>query len=325
MEYAGFIHEEWKALDEISLSKIPSWSEGNLSPYTKQLSTLFYPFGGPDIAYALKLFPNVEKYILVGLEPIGNFDSLIASIESTNSSSTFLAVKKAFSSYLKKGYFITSEMGEQLCNGKIRGTIYMILIELAKSGFCVNLIEDLSINSKGEPVPRQKGLMDCIRITFTPNEGGKSKIMYYVRTDLSNSNRALSCLTNLVKGSPFATFIKSASYALHDNNFSNLRSFILENTAAILQDDTGIPFRYFQNGKNAPKTWEVLVFGKYTHPTLPCFSRNIQKDLSSYYATNSTIEIPFRIGYGFTQDRPNLLLAVPFKSQTTEKTPGHAN
>jgi hypothetical protein len=101
------------------------------------------------------------------------------------------------------------------------------------------------------------------------------------------------------------TFIKSASYVLHDKSASQTRDFILENAKAVLQDDTGIPFHYFDS------RWDKHVFGQYTQPTLPIFRNYQQKTLSDYYANHKPVEIGFKIGYGFNQERPNLILAIP--------------
>jgi hypothetical protein len=110
---------------------------------------------------------------------------------------------------------------------------------------------------------------------------------------------------NFVKRFSFMTFIKSASYVLHDKMASQIKDFILGNTRGVLQDDTGIPFRDFD------AKWEKSIFGAYTQPTLPVFKAYQQQNLSNYYATHNPIGIEFKIGYGFNQERPNLLLAIP--------------
>ena len=38
---------------------------------------------------------------------------------------------------------------------------------------------------------------------------------------------------------------KSTSYMLHRKEFSLIRNLVLDNSAAILQDDSGIPYRLF--------------------------------------------------------------------------------
>jgi hypothetical protein len=214
-------------------------------------------------------------------------------------------LKQAFSQNLKQGYFITSQMMVQLSDSRARGALYLILIELVKSGCVINLIEDLSIDSEGHETPRQKGMVDCVKVIFTPLGSKISQNVYYVRANLCNDNGKLPHVINFVKRFSFATFIKSASYVLHDKTASQIRDFILENTKVVLQDDTGIPFRYFD------AKWEKNIFGMYTQPTLLVFKAYKQQNLSNYYATHNPLSIGFKIGYGFNKERPNLLLAIP--------------
>jgi hypothetical protein len=93
---------------------------------------------------------------------------------------------------------------------------------------------------------------------------------------------------------------------MHDSAFSQIRDFILFNTTLLLQDDSGIPFHYFSTFK-----WKKYIFGEYTNPTIKVFQKNKQIDLADYYATHEKIGIPFKMGYGHNQERPNLLLAIP--------------
>ncbi|MDR0631867.1 MAG: hypothetical protein LBF54_01310 [Holosporaceae bacterium] len=301
IDYAKSINEEWKKLHSCSLSKISEWSNTNITPHIKDLATLFYPFGGPDIAYPLKFFPQMQNYILVGLEPIGNFEKIR---ENIGNESTLAALKRAFSSYFKKGYFITSEMITQLSNKNVRGALYLILVELAKSEFIIDSIEDLSISSEGQEIARQKGMVDCVKIVFRSVEGSAPKNLFYIRADLTNSNKKLGYLMNFMQRFSFATFIKSASYVLHDRLASRIKNYILENAYAILQDDTGIPFHNFGPG------WSKHAFGQYKQPTLSIFKGYKQKDLSDFFSSANPVDIPFKIGYGFNQERPNLVLLI---------------
>ena len=106
----------------------------------------------------------------------------------------------------------------------------------------------------------------------------------------------------------FSTFVKSASYALHDSrNFSKIRSFILNETNCILQDDTGVPFNFFR------QNWDIHIFGTYTEPTLPVFQAYKQNSLREYYLNHKAEPITFPIGYGYIKRTPNLIFVVSLK------------
>jgi hypothetical protein len=55
---------------------------------------LFYPFSGPDILHAQTFFPEADKYVMIGLEPVGSLpefkkeetDSLDAYYNKVNTS-----------------------------------------------------------------------------------------------------------------------------------------------------------------------------------------------------------------------------------------------
>ncbi|MDR0555412.1 MAG: hypothetical protein LBG20_00130 [Holosporaceae bacterium] len=301
LAYARVLGKTWKTLCEDSLEKITEWSRIHVALHIGSADTVFYPFGGPDAAYPLRFFPKMRNYILVGLEPIGNFEHIEKNIENK---STLVALQQAFFHYMKKGYFITSQMMTQLSNQNIRGALCLILIELARSGYSIHLIEDKSLDTRGNEIDREKGTIDCVKIVFQSIYGGAPQNLYYVRTDLTNSNGRLSSLMNFVRRFQFVTFIKSASYVLHDQISFRIRSFILENSDFILQDDTGIRFSHFNS------RWKKYAFGKYTKPTLPIFHGYEQNDLRKFFEQSDPGNIPFKIGYGFAKNRPNLILAV---------------
>lgn len=300
IDYVTFVTNRWNRLNSISLSKIDRWAAQYISPYIDDIDTVFYPFGGPDAAYALKFFPNATCYILVGLESIGDIRQINKSLKKE---STLIALKEALSSYLTNGYFITSEMMTNLHQEGFRGTLQLILLELARFGAIIDNVVNYSINQEGAMTKRDKQFLDCVCIGFYYQ--GKKRYLYYVRANLANENVKIYNLFNFVKRFKFITFVKSASYALHDRNFTRLSDFILHHTNAILQDDTGIPFYLFDN-----RIWRKKLFGKYTEPTLKVFKLYKQTALTRYYETHQVQDIPFKIGYGFNRNRPNLLLAI---------------
>ena len=100
-------------------------------------------------------------------------------------------------------------------------------------------------------------------------------------------------------------YLKAASYLLHESYFSRIRSFLLDQGASVLQDDSGIPLRFFRNGG-----WRLWFFGNYSG-TLDIFKRYYQGDLQAAFATPGTaVPLPFGTGYKWRIGESNLLLAV---------------
>jgi hypothetical protein len=88
----------------------------------------------------------------------------------------------------------------------------------------------------------------------------------------------------------------------HQPEFSLIRDQILANSGAILQDDSGIPYRYFQTG-----AWKVQLFGDYNRP-YGSFRWLEQSDLRNAYKSAGSKPLAFRVGYGYSRIASNLLL-----------------
>jgi hypothetical protein len=98
--------------------------------------------------------------------------------------------------------------------------------------------------------------------------------------------------------------VKSASYLMHNDTFSTVREFLLAHSATILQDDTGIPVRFFK-----PGDWELRPFGRYLGP-IPLFGGRYQRQLSDIFRSQRAKPIPFGVGYRWRPNESNLMLAV---------------
>ena len=97
-----------------------------------------------------------------------------------------------------------------------------------------------------------------VRIIFSAGNG-PWQTLYYFSTNLADGGVTRSgFLTFCGKLGVADSFIKSASYLLHSGGFNKVRDFLLEHSATILQDDSGIPLVYFD-----PKKWRVQPFGHY--------------------------------------------------------------
>ena len=300
-KYSKFIRNAWSRLYKDSLGHVPGWTKKNLSKYIEKFDTLFYPFGGPDVSYAISFFPNAKRYVLVGLEPLGNFDQIESSLKSDE---YYGSLQTAFSTYLEKGYFVTSEMQKHLSNKSVRGGLNLVILALKKLGFGIQKIESCFVNANGEIVQFDQDGIDCVKLICQKNS--QEKEIYYIRANLDNENVRLDNLIKFVKQFEFATFVKSSSYAMHNRNFSKIRSFILDQTNCILQDDTGVPFNFFR------KNWDIHIFGDYIEPTLAVFHVYKQNSLKEYYLKNKAGAIPFPIGYRYTRLVPKERIAQRF-------------
>jgi hypothetical protein len=117
-------------------------------------------------------------------------------------------------------------------------------------------------------------------------------------------------LTYLSRLKGATTLLKATSYLTHQAGFSMIRDRILANSAAILQDDSGIPYRHFQ-----PGVWKVQLYGEYNRP-YGSFRPFEQPDLRKAYESTGVKPLSLRLGYGYSKVASNLLLAKRVKAST---------
>ena len=103
------------------------------------------------------------------------------------------------------------------------------------------------------------------------------------------------------------TFLKATSYMIHDPEFSIIREHVLAESAAVLQDDSGVPYHFYVS-----PGWRVQLYGEYVRP-YGSFRWLEQPDLRNAYLTQKPRPLPFRIGYGFRAFPSNLLFATRMK------------
>jgi hypothetical protein len=132
---------------------------------------------------------------------------------------------------------------------------------------------------------------------------GEARTLYYFSTDLSNAGVANSKFLDYCGTlAPGDGLVKSASYLLHNPGFSKVREFLLAQSAAMVQDDTGVPLTYYD-----PQKWDLHPFGHYVGP-IPIFRGMYQKKYATLFENSRPID--FGIGYRWRPNESNLLLAV---------------
>lgn len=182
---------------------------------------------------------------------------------------------------------------------------------MQRSGHSIQAIEEISLDTAGQFItsthPSYAAGSKGIHITCINNKSNKVKDVYYFSCDvsdlgLSKNKRLYAFLKNLPA---VTTYLKSASYLLHKPYFSVIRKTILDKSNYVLQDDSGIPVRFFE-----AKQWNHQYYGTYDAP-INLFRNFVQKDLKmAYDSTEKTVIKPlsFGIGYDYKLNESNLML-----------------
>ncbi|MCC6691498.1 MAG: hypothetical protein IT235_08200, partial [Bacteroidia bacterium] len=278
---------------------------------------LFYPFAGADMLNAYTLFPKAKQFILVGLEPVGTLPDLKKISETDSLGFYFGTLNKSLSSLLNFSFFRTKSMAVDLNREDVNGTLQIILLFLERTGNGIIDIKPVAVNYRGELISyssfeqAQKDTLKNhgVKIDFLSADTTEQSVIYF-SINLANQPfaRNTSFKTFVKKSGADVTYLKSASYLMHKRYFSEIRSLILENSRAVLQDDSGIPWKFFNNGK-----YTTTLYGHYTG-VIPLFAKNVQSDLDSIYKVDSIAKkvkpLPFGIGYKYKEGVSNLMLSI---------------
>jgi hypothetical protein len=281
----------WRVFASKRTGRQRDWSAANIQPAIGNPRVLLYPFGGPDLLHATALFPQASNYVLLGLEPAGGLPYL----DNADPNAVIAAlnrVRVAMDSQLKHGYFITKDMKNDLSGGPMPGVTPILLASLALMDATVESVEPL--NAAGR---------SGVDIRFRLPGGGSRRAMY-ISGDLSNGGFNASFQSWLSSYSGSVAYFKAASYLTHDSGFSGIRDWILGNCRGVVQDDSGIPYRYYDSSK-----WDIRLYGDYEAP-IELFSKHMQTDLrAAYQAVGGGPAIPFGSGYHLRASNANLMIA----------------
>lgn len=312
--HAKAMDKAFAAVEKSTLTRVRAWSRDNVkSPQP----TLLYMFGGPDFLFANAFYPDASTYLLVGLEPSGDIPDLM-KMQRRGEVPGLGNLQNSMRTLLAVSFFITKEMQETLGGSNLRGTIPILYVFLARSGMEVRDASLVMIDDDGEVKPDDKKTKTSargVRISFAGLDG-RVRTLYYFTTDLGNGGvRRGGFLKFAGKLGPADAFHKSASYLMHSENFSQIRAFVLTQASTIVQDDSGIPLRYFDR-----KAWDLYPFGKY-HEPLEIFPGGRQSKIARE-VFGKAVKIDFGIGYRWRTGESNLLMVVR-KPQSAGQAPAH--
>jgi hypothetical protein len=304
-QHARFFDSIFAREDASTLAKVRAFSKENLP---QQHDAMLYMFSGPDFLYATSFFPSAKTYVLSGLEPVGDVPQL-TSLPRGAVDASLHNIEGSLATILNLSFFITKNMKTQLTTGQVYGTLPILYVFLARTGKTVHevsfvsLDKDIVADEAGKRAGRAttQSAAKGVKIVFSDGNG-PNQTLYYFSTDLSDGGVKISgFLEFCAKLGAADSFLKSASYLMHGGNFTRVRSFLVDHSATVLEDDSGIPLGYFD-----PKKWRLQAFGHYLAP-LGIFPNTYQPRLADMFRNAAPLD--FGIGYRWRKNESNLLLA----------------
>ena len=298
--------ENFKKAEDTRLFKIKNWDFKEYLNSKNDTLPLFYPFSGSDFLHVNYLYPNTNTYVLTAIEKIGTLPDFIK--RSSKSCQKYLKDINYFMRDIsgERGYFITSRMKDDIEESSVDGLLGSLLWFIARTNHEIISLEYVTIDKSGniinETEPSQGWLKedyDGVRFILKDKNQNNKNLIYF-SADISDKglrkkNPTLKLYFD--KMGPVNTFVKSASYLMHYDSFELIRNVVLEKSNSIFQDDTGVPFRFFDN-----KVFNVSLFGRYVDP-IKDFESTMdiitQEDLRSAYKNKKINKgyLPFSLGY----------------------------
>ena len=259
----------WQRADVALITRLRAFQKQELNQDGVRAAPIFYPFGGPDALTVTSLFPQSPVYVVVGLEPSGTLPT-VREMEKTDLPKYLAETRETISSELSRSFFITHQMDQQFRGQVTDGLLQPILQLLVRTHNTVLGLRYVRLDDDGKIIERattyrapgrfgNKG----IELQFQ-NEADRSlHTLYYFTVNLADDrlreNKPFQTYLSHLNG--FTTLLKATSYMTHRDQFSLIRNSVLANSGAILQDDSGIPYKWFQSA-----VWNVQLYGAYDRP-----------------------------------------------------------
>lgn len=307
ISYVSEMKKSWELLQKKNLNAIEQWRKQHLPK--KYNKTILYPFSGPDILNAVAFFPEGNEYIMFGLEPCGEVPNPL-SLPRETVFSGLSGLRASLNEILNMNFFKTVDMQKKVSTNEFNSAISIIMWFLGQLDYDVVQAHKIWIDNDGlitaEPSPvKQNKYIPGAEIHYKDAAGATKRIRYFQVNVIDYSlSHYSNFIPHLQSYGRFTSFIKSASYLMHnDSKFERMRQLVLSRSDIILQDDSGIAFKFY-----SPYQWMFTFFGVYTTP-VPLFANRYQPGLKEAFDAHSKGALPFSYGYNNGVGKSNLMLA----------------
>lgn len=316
---AGFSKLTTEKINRIKadrLNKMTEWNKQNLSENNIIDTTfVFYPFSGGDFIHVNALYPNASEYFLVAREDVGELPNLYE--KDKEFVNTYLSdIDTVLRDIYNKSYFITKNMVEDTKKRTlVNGMLPLILWAASVTDHEVVSLKYLSVSENGELMTfintPENSKPTAVEIVLKVAGSNKLKKVTYLSCDISDEGfeKATQFKTLIANKVPSNTnsFVKSASYLMHYSSFSQIRNLVLEKSKYLVQDDTGIPIKYFNQS-----IFSIELFGIYEKPVKDFSESVFQSDLNAAFNDSSKYrgDLNFSLGYHWGSLKQNQMIAI---------------
>ncbi len=323
------INSNWDKIENNYITKVKNWSEENLKDNYKK-NTALYPLSGADFINLFHLSNDSDKYIMIGLETPG-FVEDPNNFKPNEISNSLNLIKLTVAQIARQNYFSTNLMEYKFKNKIFPGVAPILMVFLKRLGFKIYDLERIKINEEGNLVKIGESevqdtpeALQGIRIYFYSEKSPERvrEIVFlkmFIQEYSTNLDRPEGKFFD--KQNRFNIIMKSAIYLMHMEKFSGFLEKILSKTDRVVQDDSGIPLKYFSK-----TNWNIKTFGTYKSRipikyvlreakmfktekgNLSSEQKNFTQDELIKIFDEQKNPLDFKYGYGAGAKRSNLIL-----------------
>ncbi|MFM9051691.1 MAG: hypothetical protein ACKOKF_05145, partial [Bacteroidota bacterium] len=180
------ISREWDLMLESKINGMRSWADSVVAPATDSAS-LFYPFAGADFLHVDPFFKNINRYVMVGLEPLGTTLADTASKHVMKAHADKIYASLYFSNRL--GFFRTVSMKAELNQRELNGALPLLFFYIKRFGYSISSLEYFNLDTSGSTIICEPSKAIGLKIKFHDFKGPIRELDYF-RFDLSNGGLA---------------------------------------------------------------------------------------------------------------------------------------
>jgi hypothetical protein len=300
-------------------------------------TTVVYPFGGGDLSSALTVFPDATELTTISLEAAGD----IREIDSINTDKLVLDLD-AITLDIRSLYYAahsTTKSLQAASHSVLPGTIMMALAGLAVHDMepvqlrYFDIEPDGSIKyvtaeelderakelaEKGVSKPKkithfwyeQHSAFANVEIQFRPRGDANAPVRTYrhILANLDDPHMKADdrVLRHLALKGRVSVMTKAASFLLWFDDFSQIRSYLLDHIAWMISDASGIPPRYA-----GPAGYEQVTYGDFAGPYFVQDEHDDRAAFIKLWKAQPHRTLPFRFGYPDSEKQNHLLVTRP--------------
>lgn len=204
---------------------------------------------------------------------------------------------------------MTSDMKSRLSkNQSIKGVGPLVLIFMKRNNYLIYDFKQITLETDGKIKNlasfhrdlniKNSTIINGIHIRYFKKEDNYLRNFYFFQIYLTKNNFSEQTpeYKFFLQFPSYSMFLKSAAgYLLHLEKYKNFNTNIIKRCNMVIQDDSGIPFHFFNE-----KEWNGKYYGVYTgqlRVTGMIYYKS-QKALIEKYRTSKPFPLPFPFGYG---------------------------